>query len=99
MSYSIGGITVTDPAGLDAAVTEKVDEMKGNGATYLGEDHTQDSITNAAQAARALIESGALGEGPWTVSLSGHSNPEHKPRAGWSPDQITVSVNQAPRSA
>lgn len=97
MSYSIGGITVSDLADLERLVAEKVDEMKGNGATYLDADHVRDSLTHGTAAARGLIESGALGDGPWIVSVSGHSNPGHKPTPGWSNDSVTINVYQAPR--
>lgn len=44
--------------------------------------------------ALSLMLSGAVGDAPFKVVLSGHSNPEHKPLPGWANDCVTISVTQ-----
>lgn len=46
-------------------------------------------------AAQSILASGAVGDGPAHVTLSGHANQGHRPRDGWANDTITVSVSQA----
>jgi hypothetical protein len=58
---------------------------------------TIEQLMRAKEAAKALIDSGAVGESDkydFTVYLSGHSNPDHMPVSGWANDQITVTVSQ-----
>lgn len=47
--------------------------------------------------ANNLIASGVVGKGSkeFIVTLSGHANPGHEPRAGYANDAITVTVSQA----
>ena len=72
-------------------------ETLGATEPQLG-DHNparHESIAQHAQAvemAVRLIDSGTLGEGPFTVSLSGHANPSHADVYGWANDQISVNV-------
>jgi len=57
------------------------------------EDEAKQQIDTAVAAAKVLVESGAVGAHVG-VSLSGHANPEHKPKQGWANDTIAVSVYQ-----
>ncbi len=53
----------------------------------------KDAYKAAVRAASDLA--GGLGVGPEdhiSVQLSGHANPDHKPKEGWSPDTVYVSV-------
>lgn len=53
-------------------------------------------LVDAAAAAAARIVDG-LGE-HWAtahISVSGHTNPEHKPRSGWANDCVQVTVTVA----
>lgn len=47
-------------------------------------------------AAAALLASGVIGadDKHFSVSLSGHSNPGHAPKDGWSNDCCSISVSQ-----
>lgn len=48
----------------------------------------------AVAAAAALVASGALGAGPFTVNVSGHANPGHEDMPGWATDCISVNVTR-----
>lgn len=56
-----------------------------------------DQFEAAWQAAEAIIIGGSVGntlERKFHIVLSGHSNPDHAPRAGWANDCVNVSVSQ-----
>ena len=64
------------------------------GAANIPDDPwTEDQIHVAMNAAKALVASGSVGSTIVVASLSGHANPEHKPRQGYSHDGISVSVS------
>lgn len=68
-----------------------------------GEADTQEMLEqlNAADAAvEALLGSDAIGDRfkDYSISISGHCNPEHQPRDGYATDNITVSVTQKGRN-
>jgi hypothetical protein len=46
----------------------------------------------AIRAATVIVEGGHVGRGLVGATLQGHANPDHQPRAGWSNDQITITV-------
>lgn len=56
---------------------------------------TSEHVLLAADAAKALVASGAVGVGLVSAILSGHANPGHAPRPGWSHDYINVTVQCA----
>ena len=51
-------------------------------------------IEQAILSAEVLVKSGAFGDGPFTVNLTGHANPDHKYRAGWQRDYCTIWIQQ-----
>jgi hypothetical protein len=55
-----------------------------------------DQYDAALAATVAMIQSGSLGSSSHTfrVSMNGHSNPGHGPRAGYSNDAINISIYQ-----
>ena len=57
-----------------------------------------EQVTAVVNAAIDLVTSGAFGVGPFTVTLTGHANPDHRPRKGWGRDYCTISVNQTEAS-
>ena len=67
---------------------EPANEYQGGYAV----DDARDQAIAAKRAAIALIDSGKLGLGPFTVTLSGHANEGHKPNAQWSNDMVTVNI-------
>ena len=74
-------------------------ELERNESTVEG---SEDQVSTARDAARGLIESGAVGDPDdkdFSISLSGHSNPGHEPTAGMANDTITISVSQKGSSA
>jgi hypothetical protein len=68
----------------------------------LRDTYTQDhaaheayeQFTVAVTAAQTIIDSGAVGAGPYTVTLAGHANPGHANTDGWANDIVTVSVHR-----
>lgn len=85
MSWTASG-TVNDAAG--AAAVAPANE----GWAYEDEVHSQ--VHSAQEVAKAIIESGCVGAGPYNVSLVGHANPGHEFRAGYATDSVTVTVTQ-----
>lgn len=78
-------------------INEVIDAAMITGAQH--EEH-HEQFAAAKEAAKALIASGALGDGTdgrlFIVSLNGHANPGHQPTPGWANDMITVSVRSEP---
>ncbi len=62
---------------------------------YTLDDAAKDGIAAARAAVKAVVESGAVGSGLVTVTVSGHANPGHKPAKGWSNDCVQVYVVSA----
>lgn len=58
-------------------------------------DEAQNQIASGIASAVRLAEGGCFGDGPFTVSLSGHANPGHQATAGYSNDFISVTVSSA----
>ena len=91
MSWSFG-VTQVDKNTVDealnsAAETHVVNAMRGDSGPEMSEQMEQ-----AVYAVVAIVTSGVLGEGPFSVSLSGHANPGHKPREGWADDAISINL-------
>jgi hypothetical protein len=59
------------------------------------EEHKQQHDVGLMSAAQILM-SGIVGKDDktYTVTISGHSNPDHEPLAGWSNDFISIHVVQ-----
>lgn len=59
-------------------------------------DDAEDIIETAREAAKLLINSGALGDlsKDFTVYLGGHANPKHEPRVHYSNDCVTITISQ-----
>jgi hypothetical protein len=98
MSWTVQ-LTDLDPGNVEEAAERAYADFK---ARYSDADEVfpaMDEQFDAAQiAARALLQGKVVGEGNINVSLSGHANPGHKPRQGWSNDMVTVSVTSAVRA-
>jgi len=73
-------------------VYDAIDALVPQGQT-IGEAVA--AADQAKLAAKALIESGALGTGcEFRVGLSGHANPGNAPVAGWANDFVQISITQ-----
>ena len=59
---------------------------------YHAPQESLEQLQAAKVAAISLIESGAVGEGPFSVNLSGHANPAHGDVQGYATDLIYVQV-------
>lgn len=55
-----------------------------------------DQAEAIAEIATNIIESGIVGNNTkrYTVSISGHGNPNHEPKSGWSNDNISIQITQ-----
>lgn len=61
------------------------------------EPQVQDQVAIARSVAKLVVESGAVGNPEtkdFSISISGHANPEHEKTPGWANDCISVSVYQ-----
>jgi len=73
------------------------DTAEAQGEPYGPEAHHQQQ--QAMEAAAMICCSGALGRTAHHVNLSGHANPGHLPRQGWSDDTTNIMVSQVPAVA
>ena len=92
MSWSL--YTVPVPQAGKETIDAVLDHAKGAGVVF-DTDETRDQVAAAASALDTLIQSGAVGTGPYFADLSGHANPDHEPRTGYAPESIHVSLRQA----
>lgn len=90
MSYSLG--TGVIPATEVRASLERAAEQN----TTLT-DEARTAVEAGIQAAEHLRD--VVGGTHVSVWISGHANPGHSAPAGWSRDQVQVSVSQAPEPA
>jgi hypothetical protein len=51
----------------------------------------------ALEAAKVLVRAVGRADDEVTVTLNGHANPQHGPRAGWSSETITICVTAVPK--
>jgi hypothetical protein len=68
-------------------------------STYSGGDAGElvamdEQFEAALSAAHGILASGAVGTAACSVTMSGHANPGHVKRPGWSNDGITISITQ-----
>ena len=92
MSFSAGKI-IKDPS-LD------FDDWELDEAQCDEEGRNEHKFTLAKEFAQWLINEEAMGDvakDAWSVTVSGHSNPEGEPVEGWSNDCVTVAVAQQNR--
>lgn len=72
------------------------DAFENVGPTGQEGEHVDEAFEAALEAAHDLLASGSFGSESreYTVSLSGHANPDHAPVSGWANDCVTVSIQQ-----
>lgn len=79
------------------AVSQGIDAMV---ATYVGgiEPEAREAAEIAGKIAAEIVSGGLVGspERAFNISCSGHTNPGHAPRAGYSNDFVSISVYQQP---
>lgn len=91
MSWSLHTIPVP---GEGKTIRESVEAHRLASGAVVDSPEEEEQVTAATGVLEDLINSGALGEGPFFADLSGHANPDHKPRPGYVSDTVTVSVRQ-----
>lgn len=75
-------------------VRAKVVQYMNDHAEYFREPEVKGQVATALNVVEAIVESGAIGSpANLSVNISGHANPDHQPREGWSNDTITVAVS------
>lgn len=91
MSWN-ASLGATKAADIPQAIDECVTTPPEDGL----DEHVCEQVKAAREAAKALVASGAVGDGDkaFTVTLSGHSNEGHEPADGWANDCVTVNVVQ-----
>jgi hypothetical protein len=82
--------TVPVPQAGKETIDAVLDHAKGAGVQF-DSDETKDQVAAAAAALDELIQSGAVGDGPFFADLGGHANPDHKAPG----EVVTVSLRQA----
>lgn len=79
-------------------VLEAIDRTAEDSPTYraqFDQAEVKDQLAAAAAALDELINSEAVGVGPWTANLSGHATPGHERREGYGVESITVTLVDA----
>ncbi len=87
----------TRTSGFAAAATTAADTYQANlaEADYQLDPAAVEAISKAIAAAQVVVDSGVVGTGTVTASLSGHANPGHKPTGGWANDFVNITVSCA----
>jgi hypothetical protein len=97
MSYSFS-VSAKLGVELEAALEAEVEKLRANQVS----DATIEQAEAAVEAVNTLIDSGVLGEVGtakkpgmrFTVSVSGHANPDHKPADGMANDSVNITISQ-----
>jgi len=83
---------VSTGASMGSNVGTAIDEAVAAAGTQT--EGSEEQIAAAREAALALLTAVARPEDSVQITLSGHSNPDKAPRAGWADQMVTVSVRQ-----
>lgn len=67
-------------------------EAAGYPQTGYGEAESKAALEQAKKIIVSVIDSGALGDGPFIVSAHGHSNPGGVPEGGWASDMLSITI-------
>lgn len=97
MSWSVYGITYEEDG--NSNLLDMVYESAKEKGIKLDGEGVEEQVVTAVDAALWGIRSGAVGDGPFTVSIAGHANPGHKPTAGYANDFLTCTVTQVGKPA
>ncbi len=87
MSWSASGSATFDG-------TTVLAEISGSPQTGNGAEESKKAMEAAKAQAKTFINSGVLGVGTFSVSLSGHANDGNQKKEGWSNDMVTISIYQ-----
>lgn len=92
MSWSTGTPEPVDKDAIPHIEAPAVNEQTDG----LAEAQTEQA-SRAYEAAALLAQQVGRPEDQVVVTMSGHANPGHAPRDGWSDETITVTVSARPR--
>jgi len=98
MSWNVY-LTDVDPAKLGGLAHDAYEEFKSRYTDAAEAVSAMDEQFDAALAAASSGLCNIVGDGNINVTLSGHANPGHRPRAGYANDLVTVSVSSAAKPA
>lgn len=91
MSYSLPTFTASRSE-LDDAVNEAVDQYLESGPDHESHDEIADHLHGVAPLVSQLAANVGLPDDTFNVMVSGHANPDHGARDGFSPEFISVLV-------
>ncbi len=60
----------------------------------FGKKESETAYEVAKKAAQEILESGAIGQGNFSVVLNGHANPGNAPADGWCNDEVAIVIRQ-----
>ena len=88
MSWSVSG--QTDQQGVADFMSAKREEALQQNS------ECGDQFDAVTEAVITLINSGSVGDASrrFSMTLTGHANPNHEPRDGWANDAVTISLYQ-----
>lgn len=95
MSWSIGG-KVPNPR--DRVECERLLRAEAHQVELQADvlEESRHQMNSAILAVAEILESGAMGDFPVGVTITGHANPRHYPRDAWGDDMISISLGQRP---
>jgi hypothetical protein len=94
MSYSFS-VSATPKADLDQAIADKGGEAVGY-ANDEFKDSQRDHIAAIRNAVAQVLPTFGTDDDLVSVSISGHSNPDHRPLEGWSDETMSISLSITP---
>lgn len=97
MSYSFS-VSATPKADLDQAIAAKAEDAI-NYASEEFQASQRDHVAAIRQAVAGVLPVFGRDDDLVTVSISGHSNPDHAPFEGWSNETLNISMSITPASA
>lgn len=99
MSWSIYGLPVPEAGKtVSDSVTAFIEEQSESVRAQFQAEEVREQVHAAVTVVESLIDSGAVGSGPFIATLAGHANPGHEPQPGWVNDMVSISLTQAARS-
>lgn len=91
MSWSFS-VKPTSHEAFASAIEDALAEAQRLNPQVFVASEVMDQVVQAVAAAVAIVQSEAVGTKLVGATLSGHANPDHTPRPGYSHDTISISV-------
>lgn len=98
-------LTLTDidpldlgPNGVENSARKAYADFKANYSDAAEVFPIMDEQFTAALEAVGVLLRGVVGAGNVNLTLSGHANPDYKPRQGWANDYVSVHISSVVRA-